>query len=140
MRDRLIELIKSAADETARIFKIESEECLKKGELPQHKRTIYDIEANYLLENGVIVPPCKIGDMLFALWSVPTEAKYVIYAAEVVEIRISGRNCRQTTTFLLEPLAYRGRRKEYRIDDFGKLVFTNKEEAEQALRKEDEGK
>lgn len=96
--------------------------------------------AEHLFERGVIAPPCKVGDMLFALWSVPTEAKYVIYSAEVVEIRISGRNSRQTTTFLLEPLAYRGRRKEYRIDDFGKLVFTNKEEAEQALRKEDEVK
>ncbi len=88
----------------------------------------------HLLDNGIVVPPVKVGDMLFALWSVPTEAKYVIYSAEVVEIRIAGRNCRQTTTFLLEPLAYRGRRKEYRKDDFGKLLFTNKEDAEQALK------
>lgn len=99
-------------------------------------KSSYEEFADYLLEHGVIVPPCKVGDMLFALWSVPTESKYVIYAAEVVEIRTSKRNCRETTTFLLEPLSYRGRCKEYRIDDFGKLVFTNKEEAEKALKGE----
>lgn len=119
MRERLIELISQCNAKNLNMVQLLEFEKL--------------LLADHLLANGVIVPPCKVGDMLFALWSVPTEAKYVIYSAEVVEIRTSGSNCRQTTTFLLEPLAYRGRKKEYRIDDFGKLVFTNKEEAEKAL-------
>ncbi len=133
MRDRLIELLKKEQEARCKYTREKIQEMLQ-GNLRECLRTGFEFSADYLLENGVIVPHCKVGDMVFALWSVPTEAKYVIYSAEVVEIRISGRNCRQTTTFLLEPLAYRGRRKEYRIDDFGKLVFTNKEEAEQALK------
>ena len=46
MRDRLIELLDEAMD--------------KKG--------IYLKEiADYLLENGVIVPPCKVGDIVYAV-------------------------------------------------------------------------
>ena len=82
------------------------------------------------------VLPCKIGDWVYALWDVPTEYKYVIYCAEVKEIRHSVRNCRATTTYGLEPIEYRGRIKEYRDDDFGKTVFLTNEEAEAALRKE----
>lgn len=81
------------------------------------------------------VLPCKIGDWIYALWDVPTEYKYVIYCAEVKEIRHSVRNCRATTTYRLEPIEYRGRIKEYRDDDFGKTVFLSSEEAEAALQK-----
>ena len=85
-------------------------------------------------EHGrLVVLPCKVGDWVYALWDVPTAAKYVIYCAEVKEIRISNRNCRPTTTYLLEPIEYRGRRKEYRDDDFGKTVFLTREEAERAI-------
>ena len=79
--------------------------------------------------------PCKVGDMVYALWNVPTAQKSIIYCVEITEIRISKRNCRQTTTFLLEPIEYRGRKKEYRLDEFGKTVFLTKEEAEKALRR-----
>ena len=81
----------------------------------------------------LVVLPCKVGDWVYALWDVPTAAKYVIYCAEVKEIRIANRNCRLTTTYLLEPIEYRGRRKEYRDDDIGKTVFLTSEEAERAL-------
>ena len=89
--------------------------------------------ADHLLANGVIVPPCKVGDLVYALWSVPTETKYVIYCAEVKKISQYKRNCRLATVFDLEPIEYRGRRREYQIDDFGKTVFLTKEEAEKAL-------
>ena len=81
----------------------------------------------------LVVLPCKVGDWVYALWSVPTAYKYVIYCAEVKEICHSVRNCRMTTTYLLEPIEYRGRRKEYRDDDFGKTVFLTREDAERAL-------
>lgn len=139
MRDRLIELLEQASLVAGNHIRETTKKVLaEKGRFNSKedidRRNIYEIEADHLLANGVIVPPCKVGNMLFALWSVPTESKYVIYAAEVVEIRTSKRNCRETTTFLLEPLSYRGRCKEYRIEDFGKLVFTNKEEAEAKLK------
>lgn len=86
----------------------------------------------------LLVLPCKVGDWVYALWSVPTAARYVIYCAEVKEICYSVRNCRLTTTYRLEPIEYRGRRKEYFAEDFGKTVFLNREEAEEALKGEGE--
>ena len=79
--------------------------------------------ADHLIANGVTVQKCKIGDFVYALWSVPTKSKYVVYCAEVKEIRIARRNCRITTTYMLEPIEYRGRIKEYRSEDFGNLVL-----------------
>lgn len=141
MRDRLIELIKSAADETARIFKIESEECLKKGELPQHKRTIYDIEANYLLENGVIVPPCKVGDVVYSL--IETTCENTDGAYTVCEFYDDGMCACKTKCphiyRIAECLVDKGNLLIFTAK-WGKTVFLTKEEAEQALRKENEGK
>ena len=84
---------------------------------------------------------CNVGNWVYALWNVPTKDKYIIYCAEVKEIRIAKRNSRITTTYILEPIEYRGRKKEYRDDDFGKLVFINEEDAKVALeeRRSDEG-
>lgn len=76
---------------------------------------------------------CKVGDYVYALWEAPVKLKYIIYCAEVKEIRISIRNCRLTTTYILEPIMYRGRRREYRDEDFGTLVFKEEEDAERKL-------
>ena len=75
----------------------------------------------------------KVGDYVHALWEAPVKLKYIIYCAEVKEIRISMRNCRLTTTYILEPIDYRGHRREYRAEEFGTLVFTDKEDAERKL-------
>ena len=76
---------------------------------------------------------CKVGDYVYALWEAPVKLKYIIYCTEVKEIRVSMRNCRLTTTYILEPIAYRGHRKEYRDEDFGTLVFKEEEDAERKL-------
>ena len=93
-----------------------------------------ELIADHLLANGVIVPPCKVGDIVYALWGIPTETKYIVYCAEVKKISQYERNCRLTTVFEIEPIEFRGRRKEYRLEDFGKTVFLTKEEAEKALK------
>lgn len=129
MRDRLIGLVDCASREYAEY----TAEMFAEGSYGVESMEEYI--ADYLLKRGVIVPPCKVGDVVFALWSVPTEVKYVVYYAEVVDIHISKRNCKQTITFRLEPLGYRGRIREYFSDDFGKTVFLTKEEAEEALSK-----
>ena len=82
---------------------------------------------------------CKVGDWVYALWEAPVKQKYIIYCAEVKEIRIGMRNCRLTTTYRLEPIMYRGHIHEYRDEDFGELVFPSEEEAEAALAKMDGG-
>lgn len=75
----------------------------------------------------------NVGDFVYALWEAPVKLKYIIYCAEVKEIRISTRNCRLTTTYILEPIDYRGRRREYRGEDFGTLVFKEQQDAERKL-------
>ena len=82
---------------------------------------------------------CKVGDLVYALWEAPVKQKYIIYCAEVKEIRIGMRNCRLTTTYRLEPIMYRGHIHEYRDEDFGKLVFPSENEAQLALAKMDGG-
>lgn len=90
-------------------------------------------------DRRLVVLPCKVGDFVYALWDVPTEYKYVIYCAEIKEICMSVRNYRLTITYRLEPIEYRGRRKEYRSEDFGKTVFLTCKEAEAALKKRKAG-
>lgn len=86
-------------------------------------------------ENGMLIrPKCRLGNIVYALWSIPTEARYVIYPAEVKEISLSSTNARKMIMYKLEPIFFRGRYNKYYDDDFGKLVFLTEAEAEQALR------
>ncbi len=91
-------------------------------------------------EENIIVTPCKVGDTVYALWETPTKTRYVIYCAEVKEIRRCKKNNRLATIYRLESISYRGRIREYYDSDFGVLVFSSYKEAEAHLRKEDEGK
>ena len=126
MRDRLIELIKSAADETARFFKIESEECLKKGELPQHKRTIYDIEADYLIENGVKLPPVQIGQELWDIhYNRPRKWEVVFLGYNGKEWFINIYWHKDRHNFKTMQITY---------PFIGKMWYFTKEEAEKALK------
>ncbi len=78
--------------------------------------------------------PCKVGDIITALWDVPTTSKYVPYLAEVKEFRQSKRNGEVVCTVSVEPIEYRGRRKEYRVNEFGKLLFFSYDEAAKSLK------
>ena len=90
-------------------------------------------------EDKLLVLPCKVGDTVWAFGYLPTSSRYVIYCAEVKEFRIREKHFGRDISVLLEPVDFRGRRKEYGEDDFGKTVFLTREEAETALRKEPDG-
>jgi len=95
--------------------------------------------ADHLLDNGIIVPPVKVGDVVYALWETPTlytEAKYVLCSAEVKEVSQGKRNNRLVLIYKLEPTSFRGRIREFFDYDIGKTVFLTKEEAEAALKGE----
>ena len=81
--------------------------------------------ADYLLENGVIVPPVKVGDVV---WLISDNGQYVFDTD--VEIVFCDRDGIYIETI---------RNDVFTEVDFGKTVFLTKEEAEVALRK-DEGK
>ena len=77
--------------------------------------------ADYLLENGVIVPPCKVGDTI-----------YMIVEKRAKVTREYFRFVKKTKLTFLN--------LERVLEAFGKTVFLTKEEAQKALGKEDEGK
>lgn len=122
-RDRLIELIVTAENEIFRAFPYTN----------STKRI--EIVADYLLENGVIVPPCCIGDTVYEI-------------RENGRIPISGRRFDRciTTVQMLDCAAIRkstlyAKEKRYAKNDsvrLGKTVFLTREEAEKALEEREE--
>ena len=110
MRDKLIALIDQ--DQCPDPYSC-SKDC-KYVKLPNcHSARI----ADHLLANGVIVPPCKVGDTVYFLMGG--------FAEEMKVIRLNlalKPNDKHLFDYLTE------------FDDFGKTVFLTKEEAEQALK------
>lgn len=126
MRDKLIELLCNV--------KCEGEECF--GNCPhrigQKCNKVQRLEmcsvfaiADHLLANGVIVPPCKVGDVLWYIEDYTKEIK-----SSVVE---------RLTFEETDISSYTGIWGEYGtfavpFEDFRKLVFLTREDAEQALK------
>ncbi len=105
MRDKLIEII---ADEL--------------GSINCAKLWAADI-ADRLLANGVIVPPCKVGDKMYF------DGKYFAShcAGEIMERRVDAVLTEVWATFRGEVDV------SFDFESFGKTVFLTKEEAEKAL-------
>lgn len=82
--------------------------------------------ADYLLENGVIVPPMKLGQICFS----PCD-----WRSEVDKCRVSSitQKADGSLKIRITNLHYRGA-YEITVDKIGKTVFLTKEEAEQALK------
>ena len=131
MRDGLIELVDCASREYAEY----SAEMFAAGNYGMESMEEYI--AGYLLANGVIVPPCKVGDTVYYISGKPLNLSVranTIYEADVVRIITTQLG----TTIVIQIHNEYGCTEIPDIDDFGKTVFLTKEEAEQALRKEDE--
>ena len=82
--------------------------------------------ADHLLENGVIVPPCKVGDSVFLLtydeYGIAPIDKGEVYAVSINE---------GTNWFSVKYKS--GLRYDHTFNDFGKIVFLTREQAEKAL-------
>ena len=122
MRDRLIELVKHVPYGVSVGATFEQYFCKK--------------VADHLLANGVIVPPCKVGDTVYtnlAMRGWYYRDKDRPYSAKVVFI---GLNNSEEMGGGLFNVAYEkdGNMLQFRFSDIGKSVFLTKEEAEKALR------
>ena len=131
MRDRLIELLKVAplgVDDFAL------------GHIV-HRRSVENI-ADHLLANGAIVPPCKVGDFVWAkaYWWMDF-ADVVVY--QITNITITqnknGKWTKKYRAMRFKDGKTFDRQLNFSFDDIGKTVFLTREEAEKAL-KEREGK
>ena len=104
MRDRLIELIDKAIDDTA---------------------TSCEEIADYLLANGVIVPPCKAGDTIYFVESA---------ISCVWEGKIASWSVQKDGLWFYAQYTC-GLNYWHEEQDIGKTVFLTREEAEKALKK-----
>ena len=87
--------------------------------------------ADYLLDNGVIVPPCKVGD---SVWLVGFSDKEII-DGYVEEISYKWVYQQETVLVSMRMNTKRGWLTYWRdFDAFGDHVFLSKAEAEQALK------
>ena len=102
-RERLVELLKN---------------------VPRNTRSFYAQFADYLLANGVIVPPVKVGDMVYILAG-PFGKKYEQDVCEGFYIGNNG-------VLQVRTRNKKGNHGTYGV--IGETVFLTKEEAEKALK------
>lgn len=122
MRDRLIELIKQVKFTP---FKDGGGlDISVKHQLPDHA---FEAIADHLLANGVIVPSCKVGDIVYAIarW----HGNYTIREVEVCNYTIFDNEWK-----IVDPYG-----DYWSVNNFGKTVFLTREEAEKALKERSEG-
>ena len=122
MRDRLIELIKQAKKQT------------KNANCDIERNMIF---ADYLLENGVIVSPVKIGDTVYVIEPCTCYNNYRTYdechhrrtkATKWIEmVRVPKKHSTKCLKLFERPFKI-----EY-LNKIGITVFLTKEQAEQAL-------
>lgn len=115
MRDRLIELIQNAVNGCARHWA--------------------EIIADHLLANGVIVPPCKVGDTVYYLTSIDTAKELNatdIFCGTVQSIAFDGKVVWISVKYT------NGLYYCHKSNDFGKTVFLTKEEEERALKEREQ--
>lgn len=98
-------------------------ELIKKAEDARFERLMADIDyisfeeniADHLLENGVILPPCKVGDIV-----------YYVYMGQIHPHKIKEIQINKFGKFVVSSMVFQ-------FKEFGKTVFLAKEEAEKAL-------
>lgn len=128
MRDRLVKML---AEGRELCEKIQCEGCRRscKG----LNDCIANVQAEHLLANGVIVPPCKVGDTVYHLTSVDTHAELGVI--EIFEGKVCSVSKDEKDLWLF--CRYdNGLNYWYTEMEIGKTVFLTREEAEQALKGE----
>lgn len=120
MRERLIELL---TDNLPRIG--EWPKC--DNPLQYKDDEIVERLAYHLLANGVIIPPCKVGDTVYRLVACPLRVSRFTW--EIVEIKI----------FADEIHFVDDSDNVFVADEIGKTVFLTREEAERALKERGQG-
>lgn len=78
-----------------------------------------DYLADYLLEHGVIVPPCKVGDRVYRPSDCLGVVQFVIISFNIYESEMFFTDDSENIIYL---------------SDIGKTVFLTREEAERALK------
>lgn len=136
MRDRLYGLLGECEKKYSAYYE-EFIRRLDKAETQADFEKIYDgiikkhdFFADYLIANGVVVMPCKVGDKTFLLLE-KINGGYDVVESKCVRITDNGYGKYYSMSIDCKEI---GNTLECGICDFGKWVFLTKEEAEQKLK------
>ena len=131
MRDRLVDLIK---------------ECHKKENdimFGENRPLEFDewtgIYADHLIENGVIVPPCKVGQTIYYHFQFSNKRILPFTRkAKVKKIYCTNNKWDFVVDVELIDTKEKGIMKSFHFSDFWQTVFLTKEEAEKVLKEREE--
>lgn len=146
MRDRLVELLKQANQICAKKFREETKAVLKQkgcfNSRTDRAENFNEITADYLIANGVIVPPCKVGDTVYVdsdTWGYDYlyfESKFIyskyFLVGEIVSVVRTKKQLLMKIR-VSNSIHTRYKHRRYTVNAIGKTVFITKEEAEKAL-------
>lgn len=82
---------------------------------------------DYLIENGVVVPPCKVGQKVWKLMF------WLKSPAEIIEGKVSMLQQKADGTWKIR-ITRRSSVEDITLDEIGKTVFLSREEAEMVLK------
>ena len=120
MRDRLIELLEKA-NETVIGFTIDGD---------------IGIIADHLLAEGVIVPPCKVGDTVYHITGIDTREDLDL--TDIFEGKVKSISKDEKALWIY--VRYdNGLTYWYEETDIGRRLFLTREEAEKALERSENG-
>lgn len=112
-------------NERKRLIELLNKSCEAGGLLMNDARTT----ADYLLENGVVVLPCKIDDHV---WFIKSAFSVLVKPFEAKIIDIRGISIDHNILYESITL-YNDLTRRFTSNDIGTKVFLTKEEAEQAI-------
>ncbi len=119
MRDRLVEFIEQALIKWEDLRNDFLDE--KIDDIPELK----DVIADHLIENGVIVPPCSLNQVLWR----------ITWNGRVEQCKVSSLTQKADGSLKIRISPKGSGVYEITVDEIGKTVFLTKEEAEQVLQK-----
>ena len=138
MKERLIELLIKGNNQPCGSGSPWEDNYCEGCEYENKKDCRVIILADYLIKNGVIVPPCKVGDKVYYVSKNPLNLSVlpnIIYDAEVVRIVTT----RLGTSLVIQIHNDYGCTEIPDIKDWGQTVFLTREEAEQSLNNVENG-
>lgn len=90
---------------------------------------VYEGIADHLLDNGVIVPPCKVGDTVYYPWIYDGQCGVAFSEVESIKIYVN----RLPIAIVEDWQSDMPMPTSFTIEDFGETIFLTREEAEKAL-------
>lgn len=135
-KEQLIELIEKGDDIATEQILSETQQILKeKRRYDSAKDRLVprqELIADYLLDNGVIVLPCKVGDKVYVLYDTICGANIMV--GVVKEWRIHESPIMSAVIYIDGDICDKTSYTSVDYDLFGKTVFLTKEAAEKTLK------